>query len=72
MPIVHVCVSAMEMEGPMRRDPCNPNRMGQMGQQPMWNETSCEMVGCEWHNDTCVEPGKCEGESSLSADHYPN
>ena len=59
----------------MPRDPCRPDRMeqmGQMGQQPMWNETSCEMVGCEWQNDTCVEPGKCEREISLSADHFPN
>ena len=75
MPIVVVYFSANGMEGPMRRDPCRPDRMeqmGQMGQQPMWNETSCEMVGCEWQNDTCLEPGKCESEISLPTDPYPN
>ena len=78
MPIVVVCFSADGMEGPMRRDPCRPDRMEQMeqmeqmGQQPMWNETSCEMVGCEWQNDTCLEPGKCEGEILLSSDRCSN
>ena len=31
--------------------------MDQMMQLPAWNETSCEMAGCDWENNTCLEPG---------------